>query len=72
LGYKEGEVKTVKRISWILALIAVGTLFLLAFILYPTTSLFRALGQLSGAVGVGAIVFFIVYGVGSLVVRISK
>jgi len=61
--------KAVRIISWVLALIVGGGLLLLMLIQYPTANLPRFLGQLFGAVCVGAIIFFIVRGVGSLIAK---
>ena len=64
--------KTVKKISWVLGLIMGVGLFLLTFIQFPTTKLFRILGQLLGSTAVGIVVFWVTYGIGSLVIRAKK
>ncbi|MFC2033806.1 hypothetical protein ACFLTT_00160 [Chloroflexota bacterium] len=64
--------KAVKKISLVLALIIGVGLFLLIFIQFPTTNMFRIFGQLAGSFIVGVVVYWITYGIGSLVIRVKQ
>ena len=64
--------KTHTKIAWILAGTVAGVFFLVTFIQFPTGNLFRILGQLVGSAGLGIVIFFITYGLGSLIVRVKR
>ncbi len=64
--------KVVWRLSWISGLVIALAIFLITFIQFPTFNVWRLLGQLAGSVGVGAVVFLIIWGLGALIVRIAR
>ncbi|MBA7590806.1 hypothetical protein ES708_32946 [subsurface metagenome] len=60
------------KIAWILALIATIAIFFGTFAQFPTTNIFRILGQLCGSAVIGLIVFGISFGIGGLIAGITK
>lgn len=64
--------KTHTKIAWILAGTVAGVCFAATFIQSPTMNPFTILGQLVGSAGLGIVIFFITYGLGSLIVRVKR
>lgn len=66
------QTKTHTKIAWILALTVGGIFFLVLSIRFPTINLGTMLTHLTASVLLGAIVFFITYGLGSLIVGVKR
>ena len=64
--------KTHTKIAWILGGTVASVFFLVTFVQSPQMNPFVILGMLVGSAGLGIVIFFITYGLGSLIVRVKR